>query len=298
MKMHVDEVDTEIGLVRCLLRAQFPQWAGLPLVEVPSTGTDNALYRLGEELQVRLPRIHWAVHQVETERVWLPRIAPRLPLQIPEQVAVGQPGEGYPYPWGIYRWLGGENATLEDLPDPCGAARDLANFILALQGIETDECRPAEKHNQRGLPLIRRDEQMRAAIAEMDGLVDTGLVTAAWVAALEAPDWEGPPRWFHGDLLPGNLLFQDGRLRAVIDFSGLAVGDPACDLMSAWALFDGRSREVFRHVVGVDEATWARGRGHALSQAVIFIPYYLQTNPLGVRNAWRALRAVLGEFEQ
>ena len=138
---------------------------------------------------------------------------------------------------------------------------------------------------------------MRAAIAAVQGMVDTDAVTAAWEAALAAPKWHRPPVWVHGDLLPGNLLVERGRLRAVIDFGGLGVGDPACDLMIAWSLFSGESREVFREALGVDDATWARGRGHALSQATIFIPYYLDTNPAGVRIARRVVDQVLADHK-
>jgi aminoglycoside phosphotransferase (APT) family kinase protein len=126
-------------------------------------------------------------------------------------------------------------------------------------------------------------------------VIDTVAATAVWEAALQAADWQRAPVWFHGDLLGGNLLFDGGRLRAVIDWGGLGVGDPACDLMIAWGLFAGESRDVFRAALALDDATWARARGHALSQAAIFIPYYLNSNPLGVANARRLIDAVLAD---
>jgi len=287
-KMHVGEVDTDASLVRLLLAAQFPQWADLPIEPVPSAGTDNALFRLGNDMAVRLPRIHWATG-VDKEHEWLPKLAPFLPLAIPAPLAKGQPGEGYPWPWSVYRWLEGESATIERIADPRQAATDLAHFIAALQQIDPTGGPPA----RRGVPLARRDQPTREAIAALRGMIDVDTATAAWEAALGAPAWHGPPIWVHGDLLPGNLLVKQGRLSAVIDFAGLGVGDPACDLMIAWGLFSSESRGMFRAALVVDDATWARGRGWALSQALIFIPYYLDTNPVGVANARRTIDEVL-----
>jgi aminoglycoside phosphotransferase (APT) family kinase protein len=291
--MHENEVQTDTQLVGRLLAAQFPQWASLPLTPVPSAGTDNALYRLGSEMVVRLPRIDWAAGQAEKEGRWLPRLAPHLPLTIPEQLAVGEPDAGYPWPWSVYRWLPGENATLARLNDPGQAAVQMARFITTLWQVDATDGPPAAEHNLRGAPLALRDEPTRKSIAALEGVIDTGRATAVWDAALEAPDWEREPVWFHGDLLSGNVLVEQGRLSAVIDFGGLAVGDPACDLMIAWSLFSGASREVFRVETAVDEATWLRGRGCALSQAVIFIPYYWHTNATGVKNARRMIAELL-----
>lgn len=296
-KMHDDELDIDESLIGRLLEAQFPQWADLPMERVRSAGTGNAIYRLGKEMAVRLPRVHWAVDQVNMEHRWLPRLAPFLPLAIPVPLAKGKPGEGYPWDWSVYRWLAGEDASLERIADPRQAALDLAQFIAALQRIDPTGGIPAQGHNSRGLPLSIRDISTRKAIADLRGMIDTEAVTTAWEAALNAPEWDRAPVWFHGDLLPGNLLVEQGRLSAIIDFGGLAVGDPACDLMIAWGLFSGENREVFRKTLQVDDATWARGRGHALSQALIFIPYYLDTNPVGVGNARRAIDEVLADLE-
>jgi aminoglycoside phosphotransferase (APT) family kinase protein len=294
-RMHADEVPTDVGLVRRLLAAQFPQWAGLPLTPVPSAGTDNAVYRLGEDKAVRLPRIHWATGQIARERTWLPRLAPHLSLELPVQLAVGTPDAGYPYEWGVYRWLAGESAadapsiSLEEI------AVALARFIAALQQLDPTGGPAAVEHQLRGAPLRLRDAVTRAAIDAMGAMIDTDAALRVWEEALRAPEWDRPPVWFHGDLLPGNLLVAEGRLSAVIDWSGLGVGDPACDLMCAWGLFSGPSRQTFRDALAVDDATWVRARGQALSQAVIFIPYYLHTNPVGVARAPRMLREVLAD---
>jgi aminoglycoside phosphotransferase (APT) family kinase protein len=298
-RMHADEVETDASLVRRLLAAQFPRWAGLPVEPVPSAGTDNALYRLGADMVVRLPRVAGATGQVEKDRHWLPRLAPRLPLAVPVLLAEGKPAGGYPFPWSVYRWLRGEDATESGrISDLRRAAEDLARFVAALQDIDPTGGPPAAEHGLRGVPLATRDAETRGAISALRGLIDADAATAAWEAALQAPGWGRPPVWFHGDLLPGNLLVQRGRLSAVIDFSGLGVGDPACDLMVAWSLFTGESREAFRAALGVDDATWARGRGHALSWALIFIPYYLETNPVGVAGARRAVEEVLADHER
>ena len=298
-KMHADEVETSAGLVRALLAAQFPQWAALPITPLASAGTDHAIFRLGADLAVRLPRIAWALGQAEKERVWLPRLAPFLPLAVPEPLAQGQPGAGYPWPWSITRWLPGETLTADRLPDARRTAVALAHFVAALQRIDARNGPRAADHGLRGQPLITRDAATRRAIADLEGLIDTAAATRVWEDALRAPDWDRAPVWFHGDLLPGNILFSaQGRATAVIDFGGLGVGDPACDLMLAWGLFTGESRALFRETLAVDDATWARGRGHALAQALIFIPYYLNTNPDGVAQARHGLAEVLADWHK
>src|SRR5262245_25046937 len=161
-KMHDDEVETDASLVRRLLAAQFPQWADMSIEPVSSAGTDNALYRLGEAMAVRLPRIDWAVGQVEKEQQWLPRLAPHLPLAIPVPLAMGAPGEGYPWSWSVYRWLEGETATLERLADPREAATQLGQFVAVLQRIDATGGPPPGPYNSfRGEPLARRDEATR-----------------------------------------------------------------------------------------------------------------------------------------
>ncbi len=295
-KMHIHEIDIDLPLVRRLLAEQFPQWAHLPLAPVQSAGTDNAIYRLGDDMSVRLPRIDWAVGQAAKEYEWLPRLAPHLPLAIPTPLAKGEPGQGYPWQWSIYRWLDGENLAGGQNVDLCAAARGLAEFIRALWQIDTAGGPLAVEHGLHGAPLALRDKATRAAIQSLRGLIDADAATSAWEAALRAPNWERPPVWFHGDLLPGNILFKEGCISAVIDFGGLGVGDPACDLMIAWGMFTGESRQAFREALGVDAAVWARGRGNALSQALIFIPYYLETNPLGVAYARHVVGEVLADW--
>ena len=297
-KMHVDEVDTNVSLVVRLLITQFPQWANLPIEPVHSAGTGNALYRLSNDMVVRLPRIPWAVEQVDKEQKWLPRLAPLLPLNIPVPLAKGKPSESYPWHWSVYRWLEGEDATTEPIADPRQAATDLAQFITALQQIEATGGPAPGRHNfYRGVPLAMRDQQTRAAIAALHDVLDADEVTTVWDAAIEVPAWNGMPVWLHGDLHSGNLLVQQGRLSAVIDFGGLGVGDPACDVMAAWLFLSAESRAVFRALLQVDDATWARGRGWALSFGLIALPYYQATNPVLAGTARRAINEALTDHK-
>lgn len=297
-KMHDNEIETSVTLVKRLLAAQFPHWADLPVEPVSSAGTDNAIYRLGRDMAVRLPRIDWAIGQAAKEREWLPKLAPLLPLAVPVPLAQGKPDAGYPWHWSVYRWLEGENANPGSLSNPVQAARDLAHFIAALQRISPMGGPLALEYNLRGTSLAQRDSETRAAIMALDGMFDSQVLMAIWETALQAPEWDRVPVWFHGDLLVGNVLFNRGRVSAIIDFGGLGVGDPACDLMIAWGLFSGMSRVQFRAALQVDDATWERGRGHALSQAVIFIPYYLNTNPLGVAFARHTITEILAEYDR
>jgi aminoglycoside phosphotransferase (APT) family kinase protein len=293
--VHAHEVATDAALVRRLLAAQFPDWAGLPIERVPSAGTDNAIYRLGNDMAARLPRVGWATGQVEREHRWLPRLASHLQLAIPAPLALGTPAEGYPWPWAVYRWLEGETATHDRIADLRQAAIDLARFISALQRIDSTGGPRAGEDRSRGVPLAARDAETRAAIEALHGVLDTEAVTREWQTALRAPMWPGPGVWLHGDLNEGNLLARSGRLSAVIDWGTMAIGDPACDLMAAWTLFTGVSRIAFRESLPFDDATWVRGRGWALSWALIVLPYYQHTNPGLCRIAERTISEVLAD---
>ncbi|MEU6026313.1 aminoglycoside phosphotransferase family protein [Streptomyces tauricus] len=284
----------DAALVRRLVDTQFPQWAWLPLELLDPAGSDHVIYRLGEELSVRLPRHSGAIGQARKESEWLPRLAPRLPLAVPVPVGVGEPGFGYPWPWAVSRWLDGEVATVEALADSSEAAVELAAFLLALQRFEPEDmCALAVREDLTVGPLAARDRATRAAIAEIDAAFDGAAMTGLWDAALSAPAWDRPPVWFHGDFHTGNLLTVDGRLSAVIDFGGLGIGDPACDLMIAFTLMSAGPRAAFRAALGVDDATWLRGRGWALATGLNAYTYYAAVNPRVAAQTTRQITEAL-----
>lgn len=292
-KMHPDEADTDEDLVRRLLRGQFPHWADLPVRRLESGGTVNAIYRVGTGLTVRLPLTAGGAGTLHREAFWLPRLAPLVPVPVPEVVGRGEPAEGYPWEWAVHRWIDGEVLVEGRVDAPGQLARDLAAFVTALREVATDGGPPAH----RGDPLAAADAETRAAIKELrhtDEPFDAEAALAAWEEALAAPAWPGRPRWIHSDLMPSNLLGAGGRLAAVIDFGTAGLGDPAVDLIPAWNLLPSAARQVFRDGVDTDEATWVRGRGWALSMAVIQLPYYRNTNPVISANARHVIRQVLG----
>ena len=260
-------VSVDVAQVRLLIDGQFPQWAGLPVRPVRSSGWDNFTFHLGDAMVVRLPSAAEYALAVEKEQRWLPALAPRLPLPIPVPLGAGRPGAGYPFPWSVYRWLDGEPATADGVADPVRFARDLAGFVAAVRNVDpADGSRPGKHNWFRGATLRTYDGQARRALTKLGGTVDGA--AALWAAALTAP-WDGVERWFHGDLAPGNLLLRDGELAAVIDFGTCGVGDPACDLAIAWTLLTAAGRQVFRERLSIDDATWARGRGWALWKTLV-----------------------------
>jgi aminoglycoside phosphotransferase (APT) family kinase protein len=288
--MHDDEVETDAALVRRLLASQHPRWADLPIVRVPSAGTDNAMYRLGDDLAVRLPRIHWSVGHVVKEREWLPLLAPHLPLAVPIPIADGSPEESFPYPWAVVQWIPGETAKLDRLDDPAQAARDLAEFVLALKAVDATNG----PQHRRGLPVRLQHDAVLTAVAGLRGEVDGDAVLEAWNRVLQAPDYDGPPVWFHGDLAYLNLLARAGKLVGVIDWGTCGVGDPAIESTVAWSLFPPDARDAYREVLRIDDATWERGKGWVLT-GVEGVPYYRHSNPVLVADKIVAINAVLAD---
>jgi aminoglycoside phosphotransferase (APT) family kinase protein len=286
-------VSVSVSLVRRLLTAQFPQWADLPVRPVPSAGTQHALYRLGEDMVVRLPHVEDAVGQARKEFQWLPLMAAQLPLAIPVPLAMGRPAGGYPWRWSIYRWFEGETATVERVADIRQAATDLGKFISALQRIDPAGGPPSG----RGVSLTERDSYTRMAIASLRGLIDADAAAAAWEASLMAPAWEAAPVWTHGDLFPSNLLVKDGRLTAVIDFGDLGLSDPACDMLGAWSFLSADVHKFFRAELSVSDATWVRGRGWALSIALLALLHFRGTNSQLANVATRVIREVLADYK-
>lgn len=287
--MHVDELEIDEALVRRLLGEQFPEWADLPLRRIEPVGTVNAIFRLGDELSVRLARRKGPTQAGGKELEWLPRLAPSLPVEIPVPVAQGHPSGDYPWFWEIHRWVDGETVPVEEI-DAIQAACDLAALAGALQQLSPDGAPPG-----RGIPLAERDREIRYWLARFDG---NPAVTAEWERALAAPPWDGLPVWHHGDLDVRNWLVRDGRIRGVVDWGSMGVGDPACDVMVAWKLHSPAARDAFREALPTDDATWERARGWALSQAVAILAYYTpENNPTLYREAEAWLDLVLSERE-
>lgn len=296
--MHEHEVHVDESVVRSLLRGQLPDLAELPIERFPSGGTENAVFRLGKDLALRLPLHEGAVRGLVKEIRWLPTLRPLIHLEVPEVRATGVAADTYPFPWAVVRWIEGTDAMATPIASTEEAADTLARFCTDLWSVDHATVPSPETVGLgRGQHLAYRDESFRQAIAQCEGLVDVPSVARIWDEALAAPRWPGPPRWVHTDLIPPNLLVRDGRLVGVLDFGGVATGDPAWDLTPAWFVLDGESRRRFRRLLeaDVDEAAWTRARGAVVSQAVIALPYYLETNPTMVAVARRGLDALLAD---
>lgn len=288
-------IAVDLELVQGLLADQFPILAALPLSVFPSIGTDHAIFRLGGDMAVRLPRVDWAAPQVAKEQAWLPRLAPHLPFPVTLPLELGRPGRRYPWAWSVCRWLPGTTVGLADALQDEGFAADLAAFIAALQRISPAGGPAPGAHNfGRGAPLASRDARTRSTIAELADELDSGAAIALWDSALRAPPAD-QGRWIHGDLQGGNLIVEDGRLAGVIDFGGLGVGDPACDLIPAWNLFSAPARAAFREHLGPDDAEWERGRGWALSTSAIWLQSYRGEKPADAPAFRRAIDALLAD---
>ncbi len=267
--MHADEVEIDASLVRRLLAEQLPKWAELPLRRVEPSGTVHAIFRLGDALSVRLARREGPTAPGGTELDWLPRLAPLLPLRVPDPVAQGMPSREYPWFWDVHTWVEGETVPVEGI-DAIQAARDLAAFVAALQHVDPSGAPPG-----RGISLAERDRSFRYWLARFDG---DPAVKDVWDRALAAPPWDGAPIWHHGDLDMRNWLVRDGRISGVVDWGAMGVGDPACDVMVAWKLHSPAARDAFREALPTDDATWLRARGWVISQAVAALAYYTPDN--------------------
>jgi aminoglycoside phosphotransferase (APT) family kinase protein len=287
--MHRDEIRVDEALVRRLLKSQLPELADQPLVAVEPWGTDNAIWRLGDDLVVRLPRIHWASGQVDHDAICLPRIAPHLPVAVPEPLAIGEPEGEYPYRWAVHSWLPGDGADISRMEDPVRFALDLAAVVRALWTVPREGAPPA---TNRARSLADYNAATLSAIERARHLVDVSAAAAEWEEALAAPPHEGDPVWVHGDL-EGNCLVNYGRLSGLVDWGSACVGDPAVDVQVVWSpLFTPQSRHAFLDELEIDDATLARSRGAAINQACAALPYYLDSYPLIVERSWHKLTAL------
>jgi aminoglycoside phosphotransferase (APT) family kinase protein len=293
-----DELRIDVPLVRDLIETQFPRWAQLEIQPVVNGGWDNRTFHLGRDMTVRLPSAEGYAPQVAKEQRWLPYLARQLPLPVPTPLALGAPSAAFPYPWSVYAWLEGETATRARIADLTEFARALAGFLETLQGIDATDGPPPGQHSAfRGAPLMVWNDGTQRALELLSGVIDTRAARAVWDAALETT-WQGAPVWFHGDVALGNLLVDHGTLSAVIDFGCAGVGDPACDLVIAWTLFAGESRKAFRSALGLDESTWARGRGWALWKACITLAGIIETNAAEALTAQTIIDEVIDDHRR
>ncbi|MBB2971050.1 aminoglycoside phosphotransferase family protein [Mesorhizobium sp. RMAD-H1] len=290
-------ISIDTSLVRQLITTQFPEWANLPIDPVEPSGWDNRTFRLGDRMSVRLPSAAAYAAQVEKEHRWLPELSGYLPLPIPTPLAKGAPTETYPWHWSVYRWIEGRPADPETIPDLNQFALSLARFLRALYQIDAAGGPPPGEHNfHRGDPLAVYDSDTRAALATLGNRIDAAAAEDVWSTALNS-QWQGTPVWVHGDIAQGNLLVENGKLSAVIDFGSSAVGDPACDLVIAWMLFSGESRHTFRSALSLDDETWCRARGWALWKALITAAGH-DSNQREAEKSWRVIEEVLADHLQ
>ena len=264
-------------LVRGLIAAQFPQWAELPVRLTPQSGWDNRCFLLGETMVARLPSAQGYEAQIHREQRWLPYLRTHIPVEIPEPLALGQPGRGYPWSWSIYRWIEGDTAATSPPSDVGKFAEDLALVLNAIHEAPAESGpAPGPENFHRGGELKVYDAQARQAIAALSGRIGAGAL-AAWEAGL-ASRWSQAPVWVHGDIALGNILVRSGRLAALIDFGQVCIGDPACDLAIAWTYLRAQHRQTFRNRLKIDTATWQRGRAWALWKAAIVAAGIVDTN--------------------
>ena len=293
----------DADLVRRLVGEQFPRYRELPVAPVVPGGHDNRTFRVGGSLCARLPSASRYAPRLLTEHEWLPRLAGHLPLPIPQPVALGTPGAGYPWHWALNRWIPGEPATRTNIRDLRDFALRLASFLVALQGVDAaDAPAPGPENFHRGGDLAIYQAETGLLLDRYRDLIDHSAALETWRRAL-GTRWEGNPLWVHGDVTAGNLLVRDGQLHAVIDFGQLAAGDPACDLTVAWTLLDADSRAIFRATLQLGDSVcsvWQRARGWALWKQLLALDSARSSvtgSPPPVRKILQVIREITSTSE-
>lgn len=308
IRLHDNELRIDLDLVERLIAAQFPRYAGMSLVPLGASGSSNVLFRLGDDFLVRLPRQPGGSVSIDKESRWLPKIRDDLPVAVPQIVGVGRPAYGFGESWSIVEWLEGELPVASAPGEPVSTERntlavDLADFILALRSVEIPEDAQSDPALRwyRGRSLAEFDGQTRRNIQRCRSLGDLDLdldaALAVWERAMQAADANriAQDRWYHSDLVAENLLLADHHLTAVLDFGGLAIGDPVIDLHGAWEVLDAPARAVFRDRLGVSDADWHRGRAWALAIALGAFAYYWEKMPNRMRDRLAMARSVLAD---
>ncbi|USK74332.1 aminoglycoside phosphotransferase family protein [Peribacillus frigoritolerans] len=290
-------IKIDVDLVSKLINSQFPEWSNLEIKPVKKSGNDNKTFHLGNSMSVRLPSDEAYVPQVEKEQKWLPILAKHLSTQISEQLAKGEPSEDYPHPWSVNKWLDGETLSLENIDDSNQFANDLGEFLVELQSIDASEGPLAGEHNfYRGGDIVVYDDECRDAINNNVNTFNKHLLKEIWELALTSK-WAGEPVWVHGDIAPGNILIENGKLCAIIDFGILGVGDPSCDAAMAWTFFDDSSRKTFKNALNFDAETWNRARGWALWKALITYNYNKQSNKAVADEQCNIIEVIINDYE-
>lgn len=291
--MHADAFHIDDQIVKTLIKEQFPDQSALVLRRLQSNGSDNTIYRLGADMCVRLPITPRASEMLTKEIECIPKL-PSLPLQIPMPLFAGKPVSDYQSPWAIYRWVDGEAVSDHPIQDELDAAEKLATFVGVLRRADVSDAPLYGKHNNfRGCPLRQRHEPTVAAIENVSDLYSVSDLQSVWEHSLNVKEWPHAPVWVHGDIHAANLLSREGKLAAVIDFGLMGAGDPAVDLIVNWSLLGASARSHFRSVLDIDQNTWLRGRGWALSTALIALAYYRDKHRYLSEMSNRVIREVL-----
>jgi aminoglycoside phosphotransferase (APT) family kinase protein len=287
-----------VDLVTRLIKEQFPKWSHLYITPVKNGGNDNRTFHLGDYMSVRLPSAAGYAPQVEKEQKWLPILAEKLSLPVSMPIAKGNPNEEYPWSWSIYRWLEGAPLSHKNIDNLNHLAKDLATFLNELQAIDASRGPLAGQHNfNRGGSLSIYNKESRNAIEKNKETFDEGLLSEIWSLALDS-EWESEPVWVHGDIATGNLLVNDGKLCAIIDFGILGVGDPSCDAAIAWTFFDDISRKVFKNEINMDEGTWNRARGWALWKALITYDAHKDSDKVKAEEAYNTIWTIVEDYKK
>ena len=297
MDMHRGQLTVSADTVRALVGAQFPEWSDLPIGKVSSAGTDNALFRVGEELVARFPLVSAEIsatrRSLEAEARAARELLGRTRFPTPRPIALGDPGPGYPLPWAVQTWLPGTVATAADPGESHAFARDLAEFIRDVRGIETGGR--TFSGGGRGGHLPDHDDWMSTCFERSERFLDVAPLRALWSRLRTLPRGPGPDLMTHGDLIPGNVLVADLRLVGIIDVGGLGPADPALDLVAAWHLLEPGPRATLRDALGCDDLEWARGAAWALQQAMGVVWYYAASNPPMSEMGRRTLQRLVAD---
>ncbi len=288
-----------INHVKAAISSQFPTWSTLEIKEVEAQGNDNITFRLGDQMLIRIPSADRYAEKVFKEQEWLEKISLQLDVTIPVPIALGLPTEHIPFHWSIYRWIDGKSLNLIDKKDLNLdlLAAQVASFLLKLHKVDTTNAPLPGKHNfWRGWNLSVYDHEVKGALKSLSGLIEINSLQDVWQSAL-ASSWQRDPVWVHGDLSVGNIILKDGQVEGVIDFGGMAVGDPACDLVLTWMLFEGASRTIFKEALNLDRQTWQRARGWALWKSLITLQAMQDRSSLAARFQIGVIQNVLKEHK-